>query len=53
MLHKQSGEAVHEHVSLHRGFYKFIPQLAIDSEFFHCVFANPYKTKGAVKAVCA
>jgi hypothetical protein len=30
---------------------KLTSQLAIDSEFFHCGFANPCKTKGAVGAV--
>jgi hypothetical protein len=30
---------------------KFIPPLAIDTKFFHCVFVNPCKTKGAVGAV--
>jgi hypothetical protein len=36
---------------------KFIPHLAIDTEFFQRVFANPCtvrcKTKDAVGAVCA
>ncbi len=35
---------------------KFIPQLAIDTEYFHRAFASPCtmycKTKGAVGAVC-
>jgi hypothetical protein len=31
---------------------KFIPQLAIDTKFFHRAFANPCKTKGAVGEVC-
>ncbi len=29
---------------------KFIPPLAIDTKFFHCLFVNPCKTKGAVGA---
>jgi hypothetical protein len=31
---------------------KFIPQLTIDTKFFHPAFANPY-TKAAVGAKCA
>ncbi len=31
---------------------KFLPPLAVDTVFFHCVFANRCKTKGTVGAVC-